>query len=107
MRVRECQIRKNCVCESSIIVTCYMLRHCAGAAAALMATVCMCEYLCNTPGIIFSAGESMGTYVPQALLSKDGVILDADLVLSEIVADGDEVVLEYSEGPLAFRSRSV
>lgn len=48
----------------------------------------------------------MGMYVPQAVLSKDGVVLDADLVLSEIVADGDEVVLEYSEGPLAFKTRS-
>lgn len=53
-----------------------------------------------------TAGESMGIYVPQAVLSKDGTVLDVDLVLSEAASDGDELVVEYSEGPLAFRTRS-
>lgn len=52
-----------------------------------------------------SAGEAMGVYVPQTVLSKDGSVLDADLVLIEAVSDQDEVLVEYSDGPTAFRTR--
>jgi len=47
----------------------------------------------------------MGIYVPQAVLDKDGRVLDVDLVLSEAVRDGGELVVEYGAGPTAFRSR--
>lgn len=39
------------------------------------------------------------------MLTKDGTVLDVDLVLSEVVADQDEVYLEYSDGPVAFKTR--
>lgn len=51
------------------------------------------------------AGEALGRYVPQTVLSKDGNVLDVDLVLSEAVSDQDEVLVEYSDGPTAFRTR--
>jgi regulator of protease activity HflC (stomatin/prohibitin superfamily) len=44
--------------------------------------------------------------VPQTVLSKDGSVLDVDLVLSEAVSDQEEVLVEYSDGPTAFRTRS-
>lgn len=50
------------------------------------------------------AGEVMGCYVPQAVI-KDGTVLDADLVLSEVVADGELLLVEYSTGPVAYTTR--
>ncbi len=50
-------------------------------------------------------GDVLGSFVPQAVLNKDGQVLDIDLVLSEVVKDGDEVYVEFSEGPLAYRVR--
>jgi hypothetical protein len=53
------------------------------------------------------AGEVLGCYVPQAVVDKDGRVLDIDQVLSEAVIDGGELVVEYGPGPLAFKSRWV
>jgi hypothetical protein len=50
------------------------------------------------------AGEALGRYVPQAVC-KDNTVLDVDLVLGEVAADGDELLVEYSEGPIAFKAR--
>jgi hypothetical protein len=44
--------------------------------------------------------------VPQTVLSKDGSVLDVDLVLSEAASDQEEVLVEYSDGPTALRTRS-
>eukprot|EP00879_Flechtneria_rotunda_P027528 GHRR01029494.1.p1 GENE.GHRR01029494.1~~GHRR01029494.1.p1 ORF type:complete len:381 (+),score=140.39 GHRR01029494.1:430-1572(+) len=55
--------------------------------------------------LAYRRGETLGRYVPQTVLSKDGTVLDADLVLSEVVFDQDELFVEYSEGPIAFRTR--
>lgn len=74
----------------------------AWTAAASSTTVKACR---NHTGYHQCAGESLGYYVPQSVLDKDGRVLDIDLVLSEAVADGGEVVVEYGAGPLAFRSR--
>lgn len=46
----------------------------------------------------------MGCYVPQAVV-KDGTVLDVDLVLSEVVGDGELLLVEYSSGPVAFTTR--
>jgi hypothetical protein len=46
----------------------------------------------------------MGCYVPQAVI-KDGTVLDADLVLSEVVTDGELLLVEYSTGPVAYTTR--
>jgi hypothetical protein len=46
----------------------------------------------------------MGCYVPQAIV-KDGAVLDVDLVLSEVVEDGELLLVEYSTGPVAYTAR--
>lgn len=46
----------------------------------------------------------MGCYVPQAVV-KDGTVLDADIVLSEVVDDGDMLLVEYGTGPVAYTTR--
>jgi hypothetical protein len=43
--------------------------------------------------------------VPQSVVDKDGKVLDIDLVINEVAADGDELYVEYSEGPSAYRVR--
>eukprot|EP00882_Tetradesmus_deserticola_P008949 GHRQ01009441.1.p3 GENE.GHRQ01009441.1~~GHRQ01009441.1.p3 ORF type:complete len:101 (-),score=17.51 GHRQ01009441.1:378-680(-) len=63
----------------------------------------MLDLLPELPMVL--AGEAMGRYVPQTVLSKDGSVLDVDLVLSEAVLDQDEVLVEYSDGPTAFGTR--
>uniref|UniRef100_A0A383WE37 Uncharacterized protein n=1 Tax=Tetradesmus obliquus TaxID=3088 RepID=A0A383WE37_TETOB len=55
--------------------------------------------------LAYKRSEALGKYVPQTVLSKDGNVLDVDLVLSEAVSDQDEVLVEYSDGPTAFRTR--
>lgn len=50
------------------------------------------------------AGEVMGCYVPQAVV-KDSTVLDVDLVLSEVVDDGELLLVEYSAGPEAYTTR--
>eukprot|EP00775_Hariotina_reticulata_P001474 gene1474-1816_t len=51
----------------------------------------------------YRRGESLGRYVPQAVC-KDNTVLDVDMVLSEVAADGDELLVEYSDGPMAFKA---
>jgi hypothetical protein len=51
-----------------------------------------------------SAGEVMGCYVPQAVV-KDSTVLDVDLVLSEVVEDGELLLVEYNCGPEAYTTR--
>lgn len=52
-----------------------------------------------------SSGLAQGYYVPQSLIDREGNVLDADLVLNEVAADGDQFVVEVSEGPAAFTTR--
>lgn len=51
------------------------------------------------------AGEVHGRYVPQSVTNKDGQPQDIDIVINEIFADGDEVYVEYSSGPMPYRVR--
>jgi hypothetical protein len=89
------------------ISTCYQLQQWGLTAAR--------QYRCRHCSLATSmhqqhsvlAGEAPGRYVPQTVLSKDGSVLDVDLVLSEAVSDQDEVLVEYSDGPTAFRTRCV
>jgi hypothetical protein len=46
----------------------------------------------------------MGCYVPQAVV-KDSTVLDVDLVLSEVVEDGELLLVEYNCGPEAYTTR--
>lgn len=47
----------------------------------------------------------MGCYVPQAVIKDGSTVLDADLVLSEVVTDGEMLLVEYSTGPVAYTTR--
>ena len=51
------------------------------------------------------AGDVYGRYVPQSICTKDGTPLDIDIVLNEIFTDGDEIFIEYSNGPMPYRVR--
>ena len=53
------------------------------------------------------AGEVYGRYVPQSVQAKDGSPLDVDIVVNELFRDGDEVFVEYSNGPQPYRVRWV
>eukprot|EP00884_Botryococcus_braunii_P010919 jgi/Botrbrau1/19829/Bobra.0124s0069.2 len=44
-------------------------------------------------------------YLPQAILDTKGTPLDPHIVLNELVTDGDELNIEFSDGPLAFSTR--
>ena len=46
-----------------------------------------------------------GRYVPQSVQTKDGNPLDIDIVINELFGDGDEIYVEYSNGPMPFRVR--
>lgn len=51
------------------------------------------------------AGEVFGRFVPQSVTTKDGQALDVNIVVNEILSDGDELYVEYSNGPQAYRVR--
>ncbi len=53
------------------------------------------------------AGDVYGRYVPQSVTNKDGQPQDIDIVVNEIFSDGDEVFVEYSNGPMPYRVRFV
>lgn len=50
-------------------------------------------------------GDVLGSYVPQAVLDKGGQVLDVDIVLNEVFGDGDDVHVEYANGPAAYQVR--
>mmetsp|Transcript_3904 Transcript_3904/g.9377 ORF Transcript_3904/g.9377 Transcript_3904/m.9377 type:complete len:440 (-) Transcript_3904:98-1417(-) len=50
-------------------------------------------------------GEVPGAYVPQAVLNQEGLIRDVDTVINELHGDGDTVVVQFTTGPEAFKSR--
>jgi hypothetical protein len=50
--------------------------------------------------------QPLGRYVPRAVL-KDGCVLDVDLVLAEVAADGAELTVELYNGPVAYDARCV
>eukprot|EP00955_Chlamydomonas_euryale_P092339 364699-Chlamydomonas_euryale.AAC.7 len=52
-----------------------------------------------------ACGEVYGRFVPQSVTSKDGQALDVDIVVNEILNDGDELYVEYSNGPQAYKIR--
>ena len=43
--------------------------------------------------------------MPQSIVSSEGIVLDIDVVLNEIIKDNGEVKVEYSGGPKAFTAR--
>lgn len=43
--------------------------------------------------------------MPQSVTNKDGQPQDIDIVINEILSDGDEVYVEYSNGPMPYRVR--
>ncbi len=45
--------------------------------------------------------------MPQAVNNRDGQPLDVDIVVNEIFDDGDEVFVEYSNGPVPYKVRHV
>lgn len=55
--------------------------------------------------LAYQTGELPNSYVPQSVLQTDGTILDIDIVLNELLADGDELFVEYSKGPTVFECR--
>lgn len=58
------------------------------------------------PTPLASAGETVGCYVPQAVMHRDGRLLDVDLVLSEAIEQhGGVLMVEYGSGPCAWTSR--
>ena len=50
-------------------------------------------------------GEVYGRYVPQSIQTKDGLPLDIDIVVNELFGDGDDIYVEYSNGPTPYRAR--
>jgi hypothetical protein len=44
-------------------------------------------------------------YLPITILNKDGLVVDVDLVLKEVVKDGDELYVEYGIGPQAYTAK--
>jgi hypothetical protein len=51
------------------------------------------------------SGEVYGRYVPQSVSNKDGQPQDVDIVLNEIFSDNEDVMVEFSNGPLSYRVR--
>lgn len=50
-------------------------------------------------------GDVPAAIVPQSIVLKDGSVADPDLVLNEVVGDGEEVKVTYSSGPEALTER--
>mmetsp|Transcript_34108 Transcript_34108/g.61492 ORF Transcript_34108/g.61492 Transcript_34108/m.61492 type:complete len:458 (-) Transcript_34108:462-1835(-) len=55
--------------------------------------------------LAYKRGEAHGRFVPQSIVTKEGQPLDIDIVVNEIFGDGDELFVEYSSGPTAYRVR--
>ncbi|KAG1680749.1 hypothetical protein FOA52_008082 [Chlamydomonas sp. UWO 241] len=55
--------------------------------------------------LAYNRGEVYGRFVPQSITTKDGQNLDVDIVVNEILSDGDELYVEYSNGPQPYRVR--
>lgn len=55
--------------------------------------------------LAYLKGDVPQMYVPQSVLSMEGMILDVDTVINELYVDGDGLYVEYSSGPEAFKSR--
>ena len=52
-------------------------------------------------------GEAVNRYVPQSVMTPEGEILDIHIVLNEMFKSGDKLFVEYSDGPIAYKARSV
>ena len=46
-----------------------------------------------------------GTFVPQAVMSREGIVEDVDAMIRARYADGDGLVVRFSRGPEAFTAR--
>ena len=46
-----------------------------------------------------------GTFVPQAVINREGIVEDVDAMIRARYADGDGVVVRFSRGPEAFTAR--
>ncbi|GAX72798.1 hypothetical protein CEUSTIGMA_g253.t1 [Chlamydomonas eustigma] len=55
--------------------------------------------------LAYKRGDVYGRYIPQSITTKDGQPLDVDIVINELFGDGDELYVEYSNGPMPFRIR--
>jgi hypothetical protein len=55
--------------------------------------------------LAYLRGDAPQMYVPQAVNANDGTVLDVDLVLNEVLGDGDSLSVEYGRGPEAFKIR--
>ncbi|KAK9811334.1 hypothetical protein WJX72_002031 [[Myrmecia] bisecta] len=55
--------------------------------------------------LAYVRGEVMGRYVPQSIMTAEGQVLDIHIVLNEMFKDGDELRVEYSDGPVAYKAR--
>ncbi len=68
--------------------------------------ICLRKPCCISQGKpSVAAGDVHGCYIPQAVLNKEGQVLDADVVINQLLADGEDVFVEYGDGPAAFRAR--
>eukprot|EP00959_Pyramimonas_sp_CCMP1952_P048942 1022704-Pyramimonas_sp.AAC.2 len=55
--------------------------------------------------LAYLRGDAPQQYVPQAVNANDGTVLDVDLVLNEVLSDGDGLTVEFGHGPEAFKIR--
>ncbi|KAF5840410.1 hypothetical protein DUNSADRAFT_16787 [Dunaliella salina] len=55
--------------------------------------------------LAYIRGEVYGRYVPQSVCNKDGQAQDVDIVLNEIFSDGEDIMVEFSNGPQPYRVR--
>ncbi|GLC43541.1 hypothetical protein PLESTM_001484500 [Pleodorina starrii] len=55
--------------------------------------------------LAYKRGEVYGRYVPQSVNNKDGQPLDVDIVVNEMFNDGDELFVEFSNGPVPYKVR--
>lgn len=67
--------------------------------------VCEARCLWYSRDAFSCRGSQPNRYLPQAILDSKGNPLDPHIVLNELVNDGDELNIEYSDGPLAFTTR--
>lgn len=75
------------------------------APTAMPASACTPPPCISQGKLPTAAGDVHGCFVPQAVLNKEGQVLDADVVINQLLADGEDVFVEYGDGPAAFRSR--
>lgn len=100
------QVLSLLICASNKLHTSHW--HGIHAVAQCMVMQCSNVPMCiriDPPYNYCISGEVYGRYVPQSITNKDGQPQDIDIVVNEIFNDNDEVFVEYSNGPMAYRVR--